>query len=253
MTSRFPKALAVVVLVLATALSGCNPFSRSGSEETAPTAAEEASGGEVAAGLDPRYEEGAFGAWSASLHIDAQDSQTWKEGSRAANIQAWVDEDGETAVFAYSPSAYLYASTLTAVSMGDGSTRWTVDLKDHRHGQFDQEDIYLAVGDLDVHCLPVSVQNHVVCDNVGLIDMRDGAVTEIPETTDFMGIGSGGAQDVVVGNLGKSVNPQAAAAWSVAGEELWRRDDLVLDHSAVGAPGRWPGAPGTRPPTRSSR
>lgn len=232
MTSRFPKALAVVVLVLATALSGCNPFSSSGSEEAASTP-----GASASAGLDPRYEEGAFGAWSASLHTDAQDSQTWKEGSRAANIQAWVDEDGETAVFAYSPSAYLYASTLTAVNMGDGSTRWTVDLKDHRHGQFDQEDIYLAVGDLDVHCLPVSVQNHVVCDNVGLIDMRDGAVTEIPETTDFMGIGSGEAQDVVVGNLGKSVNPQAAAAWSVAGAQLWRRDDLVLDHSAVG--GAW--------------
>ena len=235
MTSRFPKVLAVVVLVLATALSGCNPFSRSGSEETAPTAAEEASGGEVAAGLDPRYEEGAFGAWSASLHIDAQDSQTWKEGSRAANIQAWVDEDGETAVFAYSPSAYLYASTLTAVSMGDGSTRWTVDLKDHRHGQFDQEDIYLAVGDLDVHCLPVSVQNHVVCDNVGLIDMRDGAVAEIPEVTDFIGVGSGGARDVVVGNLGGNAVPVGVAAWSVAGAELWRRDDLILDLSSVGS------------------
>ena len=64
-----------------------------------------------------------------------------------------------------------------------------------------------------------------------------GAVTEIPETTDFMGIGLGEAQDVVVGNLGKSVNPQAAAAWSVAGAQLWRRDDLVLDHSAVG--GAW--------------
>ena len=93
MTSRFPKALAVVVLVLATALSGCNPFSRSGSEEAASTP-----GASASAGLDPRYEEGAFGAWSASLHTDAQDSQTWKEGSRAANIQAWVDEDGETAV-----------------------------------------------------------------------------------------------------------------------------------------------------------
>ena len=121
MTSRFPKALAVVVLVLATALGGCNPFSSSGSEEAAPTP-----GASASAGLDPRYEEGAFGAWSASLHIDAQDSQTWKEGSRAANIQAWVDEDGETAVFAYSPSAYLYASTLTAVNMGDSSTRWTL-------------------------------------------------------------------------------------------------------------------------------
>mgnify|MGYP001695585242 CR=1 FL=1 len=237
MTSRFPKALAVVVLVLATALSGCNPFSRSDSDAASRATAEEASGGEGAAGLDPRYEEGAFGAWSASLHIDAQDWRAWKEGSRAANIQAWVDEDEQTAVFAYSPSAHLYASTLTAVDVEDGSTRWTVDLKDYRHGQFGQEDIYLVVGDLDVHCLPVSVQDHVVCDNVGLIDMDDGAVTEIPGTTDFMGVGSGEAQDVVVGNLGKSTNPQGAAAWSVAGEELWRRDDLVLDPSAVG--GAW--------------
>ena len=126
MTSRFPKALAVVVLVLATALSGCGPSP--GSTESTSTP-----GATAAAGLDPRYEEGAFGAWSASLHVDAEDAQTWKEGSRAANIQAWVDEDGETAVFAYSPSAYLYASTLTAVGMQDGSTRWTVDLKDHRH------------------------------------------------------------------------------------------------------------------------
>ena len=230
MTSRFPKALAVVVLVLATALSGCGPSP--GSDESTSTP-----GATAAAGLDPRYEEGAFGAWSASLHVDAQDWRAWKEGSRAANIQAWVDEDEQTAVFAYSPSAHLYASTLTAVDVEDGSTRWTVDLKDYRHGQFGQEDIYLVVGDLDVHCLPVSVQDHVVCDNVGLIDMDDGAVTEIPGTTDFMGVGSGEAQDVVVGNLGKSANPQGAAAWSVAGEELWRRDDLVLDPSAVG--GAW--------------
>ena len=230
MTSRFPKALAVVVLVLATALSGCGPSPGSAESTSTP-------GATAAAGLDPRYEEGAFGAWSASLHVDAQDWRAWKEGSRAANIQAWVDEDEQTAVFAYSPSAHLYASTLTAVDVEDGSTRWTVDLKDYRHGQFGQEDIYLVVGDLDVHCLPVSVQDHVVCDNVGLIDMDDGAVTEIPGTTDFMGVGSGEAQDVVVGNLGKSANPQGAAAWSVAGEELWRRDDLVLDPSAVG--GAW--------------
>ena len=231
-SSRFSKALAVVVLVLATALGGCKPFWSSDSDESASAPGATAP---EAAGLDPRYEEGAFGAWSASLHIDAQDWRAWKEGSRAANIQAWVDEDEQTAVFAYSPSAHLYASTLTAVDVEDGSTRWTVDLKDYRHGQFGQEDIYLVVGDLDVHCLPVSVQNHVVCDNVGLIDMRDGAVTEIPETTDFMGVGSGEAQDVVVGNLGKSTNPQGAAAWSVAGEELWRRDDLILDLSSVGS------------------
>ena len=229
-SSRFPKVLAVVVLVLATALSGCGPSPGSAESTSTP-------GATAAAGLDPRYEEGAFGAWSASLHVDAQDWRAWKEGSRAANIQAWVDEDEQTAVFAYSPSAHLYASTLTAVDVEDGSTRWTVDLKDYRHGQFGQEDIYLVVGDLDVHCLPVSVQDHVVCDNVGLIDMDDGAVTEIPGTTDFMGVGSGEAQDVVVGNLGKSANPQGAAAWSVAGEELWRRDDLVLDPSAVG--GAW--------------
>lgn len=233
-SSRFSKALAVVVLVLATALGGCKPFWSSDSDESA--SAPDATAPE-AAGLDPRYEEGAFGAWSASLHVDAQDWRAWKEGSRAANIQAWVDEDEQTAVFAYSPSAHLYASTLTAVDVEDGSTRWTVDLKDYRHGQFGQEDIYLVVGDLDVHCLPVSVQDHVVCDNVGLIDMDDGVVTEIPGTTDFMGVGSGEAQDVVVGNLGKSANPQGAAAWSVAGEELWRRDDLVLDPSAVG--GTW--------------
>ena len=233
-SSRFSKALAVVVLVLATALGGCKPFWSSDSDESASAPGATAP---EAAGLDPRYEEGAFGAWSASLHVDAQDWRAWKEGSRAANIQAWVDEDEQTAVFAYSPSAHLYASTLTAVGVEDGSTRWTVDLKDYRHGQFGQEDIYLVVGDLDVHCLPVSVQDHVVCDNVGLIDMDDGAVTEIPGTTDFMGVGSGEAQDVVVGNLGKSANPQGAAAWSVAGEELWRRDDLVLDPSAVG--GAW--------------
>ena len=233
-SSRFSKALAVVVLVLATALGGCKPFWSSDSDESASAPGATAP---EAAGLDPRYEEGAFGAWSASLHIDAQDWRAWKEGSRAANIQAWVDEDEQTVVFAYSPSAHLYASTLTAVGVEDGSTRWTVDLKDYRHGQFGQEDIYLVVGDLDVHCLPVSVQGHVVCDNVGLIDMDDGVVTEIPGTTDFMGVGSGEAQDVVVGNLGKSTNPQGAAAWSVAGEELWRRDDLVLDPSAVG--GAW--------------
>ena len=233
-SSRFSKALAVVVLVLATALGGCKPFWSSDSDESASAPGATAP---EAAGLDPRYEEGAFGAWSASLHIDAQDSQTWKEGSRAANIQAWVDEDGETAVFAYSPSAYLYASTLTAVSMGDGSTRWTVDLKDHRRAS-ESVEAPLILGDFgfgDEYCLPMTVQNHVVCDNVGLIDMRDGAVTEIPEVTDFIGVGSGEARDVVVGNLGGNAVPVGVAAWSVAGAELWRRDDLILDLSSVGS------------------
>ena len=232
MTSRFPKALAVVVLVLATALSGCGPSPGSAESTSAP-------GATAAAGLDPRYEEGAFGAWSASLHTDAGDARALseKDVSSYGGVQAWVDEDGGTAVFALSYG--YYASTLTAVDMRDGSTRWTVDLKDHRRAS-ESVEAPLILGDFgfgDEYCLPMTVQNHVVCDNVGLIDMRDGAVTEIPETTDFMGIGSGEAQDVVVGNLGKSVNPQAAAAWSVAGAQLWRRDDLVLDHSAVG--GAW--------------
>ena len=232
MTSRFPKALAVVVLVLATALSGCNPFSRSGSEEAASTP-----GASASAGLDPRYEEGAFGAWSASLHTDAEDARALseKDASSYGGVQAWVDEDGGTAVFALSYGSY--ASTLTAVDMRDGSTRWTVDLKDHRRAS-ESVEAPLILGDFgfgDVYCLPMTVQNHVVCDNVGLIDMRDGAVTEIPEVTDFIGVGSGEARDVVVGNLGGNAVPVGVAAWSVAGAELWRRDDLILDLSSVGS------------------
>ena len=232
MTSRFPKALAVVVLVLATALSGCNPFSSSGSEE-----ATSASGASASAGLDPRYEEGAFGAWSASLHTDAGDARalSGQDASSGGGVQGWVDADGGTAVFAYSRGDY--ASTLTAVGMADGSSLWTVDLKDHRRAS-ESVEAPLILGDFgfgDVYCLPMSVQNHVVCDNVGLIDMRDGAVTEIPETTDFMGVGSGEAQDVVVGNLGGNAAPVGVAAWSVAGEELWRRDGLILDRSSVGS------------------
>ena len=232
MTSRFPKALAVVVLVLATALSGCNPFSRSGSEEAASTP-----GASASAGLDPRYEEGAFGAWSASLHTDAGDARALseKDASSDGGVQAWVDEDGGTAVFALSYGSY--ASTLTAVDMRDGSTRWAVDLKDHRRAS-ESVEAPLILGDFgfgDEYCLPMTVQNHVVCDNVGLIDMRDGAVAEIPEVTDFIGVGSGGAQDVVVGNIGGNVVPVGVAAWSVAGAELWRRDDLILDLSSVGS------------------
>ena len=232
MTSRFPKALAVVVLVLATALSGCNPFSSSGSEEAASTP-----GASASAGLDPRYEEGAFGAWSASLHIDAGDARALseKDVSSDGGVQAWVDEDGGTAVFALSYGSYV--STLTAVDMRDGSTRWTVDLKDHRRAS-ESVEAPLILGDFgfgDEYCLPMTVQNHVVCDNVGLIDMRDGAVAEIPEVTDFIGVGSGGARDVVVGNLGGNAVPVGVAAWSVAGAELWRRDDLILDLSSVGS------------------
>ena len=237
MTSRFPKALAVVVLVLATALSGCNPFSRSDSDAASRTTAEEASGGEGAAGLDPRYEEGAFGAWSASLHTDAGDARALseKDVSSDGGVQAWVDEDGGTAVFALSYGSYV--STLTAVDMRDGSTRWTVDLKDHRRAS-ESVEAPLILGDFgfgDEYCLPMTVQNHVVCDNVGLIDMRDGAVAEIPEVTDFIGVGSGEARDVVVGNLGGNAVPVGVAAWSVAGAELWRRDDLILDLSSVGS------------------
>lgn len=232
MTSRFPKALAVVVLVLATALGGCNPFSSSGSEEAASTP-----GASASAGLDPRYEEGAFGAWSASLHTDAEDARALseKDASSYGGVQAWVDEDGGTAVFALSYGSYV--STLTAVDMRDGSTRWTVDLKDHRRAS-ESVEAPLILGDFgfgDEYCLPMTVQNHVVCDNVGLIDMRDGAVAEIPEVTDFIGVGSGEAQDVVVGNLGGNAVPVGVAAWSVAGEELWRRDDLILDLSSVGS------------------
>lgn len=232
MTSRFPKALAVVVLVLATALSGCNPFSSSGSEEAASTP-----GASASAGLDPRYEEGAFGAWSASLHTDAEDARALseKDASSYGGVQAWVDEDGGTAVFALSYGSYV--STLTAVDMRDGSTRWTVDLKDHRRAS-ESVEAPLILGDFgfgDEYCLPMTVQNHVVCDNVGLIDMRDGAVAEIPEVTDFIGVGSGEARDVVVGNLGGNAVPVGVAAWSVAGAELWRRDDLILDLSSVGS------------------
>ena len=230
MTSRFPKALAVVVLVLATALSGCGPSPGSAESTSTP-------GATAAAGLDPRYEEGAFGAWSASLHADAEDARALseKDGSSDGGVQAWVDEDGGTAVFALSYG--YYASTLTAVSMGDGSTRWTVDLKDHRRAS-ESVETPLLVGDFgfgDVYCLPMTVQNHVVCDNVGLIDMRDGAIAEIPEVTDFIGVGSGEARDVVVGNLGGNAVPVGVAAWSVAGAELWRRDDLILDLSSVGS------------------
>ena len=230
MTSRFPKALAVVVLVLATALSGCGPSPGSAGSTSAP-------GATAAAGLDPRYEEGAFGAWSASLHTDAEDARALseKDASSYGGVQAWVDEDGGTAVFALSYGSY--ASTLTAVDMRDGSTRWTVDLKDHRRAS-ESVEAPLILGDFgfgDVYCLPMTVQNHVVCDNVGLIDMRDGAVTEIPEVTDFIGVGSGEARDVVVGNLGGNAVPVGVAAWSVAGAELWRRDDLILDLSSVGS------------------
>lgn len=230
MTSRFPKALAVVVLVLATALSGCGPSPGSAESTSAP-------GATAAAGLDPRYEEGAFGAWSASLHTDAGDARALseKDVSSDGGVQAWVDEDGGTAVFALSYG--YYASTLTAVDMRDGSTRWAVDLKDHRRAS-ESVEAPLILGDFgfgDEYCLPMTVQNHVVCDNVGLIDMRDGAVAEIPEVTDFIGVGSGGAQDVVVGNLGGNAVPVGVAAWSVAGEELWRRDDLILDLSSVGS------------------
>ena len=230
MTSRFPKALAVVVLVLATALSGCGPSPGSAESTSTP-------GATAAAGLDPRYEEGAFGAWSASLHPDAEDARALseKDASSYGGVQAWVDEDGGTAVFALSYG--YYASTLTAVDMRDGSTRWAVDLKDHRRAS-ESVEAPLILGDFgfgDEYCLPMTVQNHVVCDNVGLIDMRDGAIAEIPEVTDFIGVGSGGAQDVVVGNLGGNVVPVGVAAWSVAGAELWRRDDLILDLSSVGS------------------
>ena len=230
MTSRFPKALAVVVLVLATALSGCGPSPGSAGSTSTP-------GATAAAGLDPRYEEGAFGAWSASLHTDAGDARALseKDVSSYGGVQAWADEDGGTAVFALSYGSYV--STLTAVDMRDGSTRWAVDLKDHRRAS-ESVEAPLILGDFgfgDEYCLPMTVQNHVVCDNVGLIDMRDGAVAEIPEVTDFIGVGSGGAQDVVVGNLGGNAVPVGVAAWSVAGEELWRRDDLILDLSSVGS------------------
>ena len=230
MTSRFPKVLAVVVLVLATALSGCGPSPGSAESTSTP-------GASASAGLDPRYEEGAFGAWSASLHTDAEDARALseKDASSYGGVQAWVDEDGGTAVFALSYGSY--ASTLTAVDMRDGSTRWTVDLKDHRRAS-ESVEAPLILGDFgfgDEYCLPMTVQNHVVCDNVGLIDMRDGAVTEIPEVTDFIGVGSGEARDVVVGNLGGNAVPVGVAAWSVAGAELWRRDDLILDLSSVGS------------------
>lgn len=230
MTSRFPKALAVVVLVLATALSGCGPSPGSAESTSTP-------GASASAGLDPRYEEGAFGAWSASLHTDAEDARALseKDASSYGGVQAWVDEDGGTAVFALSYGSYV--STLTAVDMRDGSTRWTVDLKDHRRAS-ESVEAPLILGDFgfgDEYCLPMTVQNHVVCDNVGLIDMRDGAVAEIPEVTDFIGVGSGEARDVVVGNLGGNAVPVGVAAWSVAGAELWRRDDLILDLSSVGS------------------
>ena len=96
------------LLFRSTALSGCNPFSSFGSEEAAS-----ASGASASAGLDPRYAEGAFGAWSASLHTDAGDARalSGQDASSGGGVQGWVDADGGTAVFAYSRGDY--ASTLT--------------------------------------------------------------------------------------------------------------------------------------------
>ena len=158
--------------------------------------------------------------------------------NRHQSTQIWVSDAGDTAVMSVEP--YYYATTLTGVNLADGSVAWSLSLRDHRfrtaddgvHGKELQDHELEAPRSPEVHCLPQTVADHVVCDRVGLIDMTDGSVTPIAAGADFKGV----YQGTVVGNVfdGSGYAPVGVAAWDVSGREIWRVNGLGIGRSGVG-------------------
>lgn len=198
--------------------------------------------------LDARYGQGAYGAWSVELPGDPHDTEAYgmresrmpgsPDTNRHQSTQIWVSDAGDTAVMSVEP--YYYATTLTGVNLADGLVAWSLGLRDHRfrtaddgvHGKELQDHELEAPRSPEVHCLPQTVADHVVCDRVGLIDMTDGSVTPIAAGADFKGV----YQGTVVGNVfdGSGYAPVGVAAWDVSGREIWRVNGLGIGRSGVG-------------------
>lgn len=246
MRSRLPCLLAAV-LAAVMPLSACS--SPGGGDQGVP--ASSGTGADTVSSdssLDARYGQGAYGAWSVELPGDPHDTEAYgmresrmpgsPDTNRHQSTQIWVDDAGDTAVMSVEP--YYYATTLTGVNLADGSVAWSLSLRDHRfrtaddgvHGKELQDHELEAPRSPEVHCLPQTVADHVVCDRVGLIDMTDGSVTPIAAGADFKGV----YQGTVVGNVfdGSGYAPVGVAAWDVSGREIWRVNGLGIGRSGVG-------------------
>ncbi len=246
MRSRLPGLLAAV-LAAAMPLSAC---SSSGDGDQGVPASSGTGADTVSSdsSLDARYGQGAYGAWSVELPGDPHDTEAYgmresrmpgsPDTNRHQSTQIWVSDAGDTAVMSVEP--YYYATTLTGVNLADGSVAWSLSLRDHRfrtaddgvHGKELQDHELEAPRSPEVHCLPQTVADHVVCDRVGLIDMTDGSVTPIAAGADFKGV----YQGTVVGNVfdGSGYAPVGVAAWDVSGREIWRVNGLGIGRSGVG-------------------
>lgn len=246
MRSRLPGLLAAV-LAAAMPLSACS--SPGDGDQGVP--ASSGTGADTVSSdssLDARYGQGAYGAWSVELPGDPHDTEAYgmresrmpgsPDTNRHQSTQIWVSDAGDTAVMSVEP--YYYATTLTGVNLADGSVAWSLSLRDHRfrtaddgvHGKELQDHELEAPRSPEVHCLPQTVADHVVCDRVGLIDMTDGSVTPIAAGADFKGV----YQGTVVGNVfdGSGYAPVGVAAWDVSGREIWRVNGLGIGRSGVG-------------------
>ena len=246
MRSRLPGLLAAV-LAAVMPLSACSSpgDGDQGASASSGTGADTVSSG---SSLDPRYSQGAYGAWSVELPGDPHDTEAYgmresrmpgsPDTNRHQSTQIWVSDAGDVAVMSVEP--YYYATTLTGVNLADGSVAWSLSLRDHRfrtaddgvHGKELQDHELEAPRSPEVHCLPQTVADHVVCDWVGLIDMTDGSVTPIAAGADFKGV----YQGTVVGNVfdGSGYAPVGVAAWDVSGREIWRVNGLGIGRSGVG-------------------
>ena len=199
MRSRLPGLLAAV-LAAVMPLSACSSpgDGDQGASASSGTGADTVSSG---SSLDPRYSQGAYGAWSVELPGDPHDTEAYgmresrmpgsPDTNRHQSTQIWVSDAGDVAVMNVEP--YYYATTLTGVNLADGSVAWSLSLRDHRfrtaddgvHGKELQDHELEAPRSPEVHCLPQTVADHVVCDRVGLIDMTDGSVTPLAAGADF--------------------------------------------------------------------
>lgn len=183
--------------------------------------------------LDPRYAVGAFGAWHAPLHVDADDRRALgvlgDDQLSSARFTAWLSPDGRTIVVAYNLLAY--PTTLTAYDVTDGSQRWFVNLAAKRTRSSLMDHVTPADRPR-LQCLPELVDGKIACSNVGLIDADTGEVTAFEEGMTFEGSYSHMGKHFVFAQY-HGEHP-GISAWDLSGEKQWEQRNKVFVSAAIG-------------------
>lgn len=184
--------------------------------------------------LDPRYAQGAFGAWRQYLPTDQKDFAALGKGDKnQTHFQAWVTPDGSSVVIAY--SLFAYPSSIASLNVADGSTRWSVNLAQYRTPTPTQDIAHPEI-EKDQHCLPALAGVYVACDNVGFINITTGEVTTIDDPVDFQGTYTSGNTSLIAGNIYPSTpgEPSRIGVWTTDGKKVWEKQDRTFSYAGVG-------------------